>query len=151
MVTRDACQHTCMGVLGGAPIKNRRLLVMHASKPAASKWRSWHWSARNTCRWGCLSASLSSMAGMHAAGICTTESEINHSVPLLLACKGDHLAHAFSVAIIAYMSTVRSIAVTCKRSHQHTLGSDSIIFREEEVYTFLNSRAASSSLTSAGG
>ena len=30
-------------------MRNRRLPVMQASKPAASKCRSWHWSARNTC------------------------------------------------------------------------------------------------------
>ena len=31
------------------PMRKRRLPVMQASKPAASKCRSWHWSAKNTC------------------------------------------------------------------------------------------------------
>ncbi len=52
---------------------------------------------------------------------------------------------------ISYTRTVSSTAITCNRSHQHILGSGMSVLRQEEVHTFLNSRAANSSFTSAGG
>ena len=51
----------------------------------------------------------------------------------------------------SHIVLVCSIATTCIRSRQHILGSMMNVFRQEEVHTFLNSRAASSSFTSAGG
>lgn len=50
------------------PMRNTRLPVMQASKPAASKRRSWHWSARNTCRAIDLAQGLYKFCKVYAVG-----------------------------------------------------------------------------------